>query len=345
MNKSSEFVGTSKSGRQTTLLLFVLCLSFSLTNALIAQTIKVGSLVPKGSPWDRRIHALAADFARITDGKVTLRIYSHGVAGDEPDLIRKMRIDQLQAAGLSVAGLSQIFSDIVVPALPFMVENETELKYLLEKMSPFFNAEFEKRGFKVLFYNFAGWAHFFSRHPIVYPGDLKKQKMWVLEGSAKELNAWKKLGFNAVSLSTMDILVQLQTGGVDAFVSSPLIAAANQWFGIANHMSGLRYAPFFGAFVITRKAWNRIPSQFHSEILEAAKSCAIKMEEDTIRAVEDAVRVMQKYGLKISEYPEDAREKWREFMETAIGLLLEGQFSQESYARAKSLLREHRRKQ
>ena len=341
----SARLGSPKSGRRTTLLLFALCISFSLVHSLDAQTIKLGSLVPKGSPWDRNIHALAADFARISGNKVTLRIYSHGVAGDEPDLIRKMRINQLQAAGLSVAGLSQIFGDIVVPALPLLVENEKELKYLFERLTPFFNAEFEKRGFKVLFYNFAGWAHFFSRYPIVHPSDLKKQKLWVLEGSSRELNAWKELGFKAVSLSSMDILIQLQTGGVDAFVSSPLVAAANQWFAIANHMSGIRWAPFFGAFIITTKAWNRIPARFHSEMLEAAKRCAIKMEEDTVRAVQDAVRVMQKYGLKISDCPEEAKKEWREFIGTGIGLLLEGKFSRESYDRAKSILREYRRKQ
>ncbi|HUV06622.1 MAG TPA: TRAP transporter substrate-binding protein DctP, partial [Spirochaetia bacterium] len=175
---------------------------------LSAQIIKMGTLVPGGSPWDQNLRILAADWDRITNGKVQLKIYAGGRAGDESDMLRKMRFNQLQAVGLSIGGLSQVYGGVLAPAIPMLVETEDELMYLLEKLMSVFLVEFEKKGFKILFWNLAGWAHFFSREPIVYPADLKKQKMWIMEGNTDESNTWKKLGFQAVTFTTMDMLIQ-----------------------------------------------------------------------------------------------------------------------------------------
>ena len=341
---SKEKGSHTGSGWRGSLSLFIIIL-FSFALPIHALTIKLGSLVPQGSPWERSIRMLASEWTKISDGKVILRVYTNGIAGDEGDMIRKMRFGQLQAAGLSMSGLSQIFGDILVPAIPMLVENEEEFKYLFDRMIPYFQGELEKRGFKILFWNFAGWAYLFSRHPVVYPADLIPQKLWIAEGNTEEVNAWKSLGFKPVTFSTMDLMVQLQTGGVEAFVTSPLIAASNQWFGIAKNMSGFRWNPFFGAFIITSNTWNKIPARMRCEILEAAKRCGVEMEQAAIQSIEDAVEVMQKYGLVIGDYPEDAKRAWIQYMEKAVQLLIKEKFSAECYLRAKSYLDEYRKSQ
>ena len=134
----------AENGWRGSLLLFLIIL-FSFTLPLHSLTIKLGSLVPQGSPWERSIRMLASEWTKISDGKVILRIYTNGVAGDEGDMIRKMRFGQLQAAGLSMSGLSQLFGDILVPAIPMLVENEEEFNYLFDRMIPYFQGELEKK--------------------------------------------------------------------------------------------------------------------------------------------------------------------------------------------------------
>ena len=51
-----------------------------------ALTIKLGSLAPANSPWDIVLQRLAADWARISDGTVELKIFPGGIAGDEDDI-------------------------------------------------------------------------------------------------------------------------------------------------------------------------------------------------------------------------------------------------------------------
>ena len=59
------------------------------------QMIKLGTLAPTGSPWHTILRDMTEDWRRVTGGKIQFRIYSGGVSGDEPDMVRKLRIGQL----------------------------------------------------------------------------------------------------------------------------------------------------------------------------------------------------------------------------------------------------------
>ena len=75
-----------------------------------ALTIKLGTLAPANTPWDDVLRGMAADWSRISDNRVEFKIFPGGIVGDEPDMVRKMRIGQLGAAAISVDGLSRIYS-------------------------------------------------------------------------------------------------------------------------------------------------------------------------------------------------------------------------------------------
>jgi TRAP-type C4-dicarboxylate transport system substrate-binding protein len=61
--------------------------------AASARTVlKMATLVPDGSVWDTILKDMGAQWQESTDGEVALRLYAGGVAGDEPDVVRKMRI-------------------------------------------------------------------------------------------------------------------------------------------------------------------------------------------------------------------------------------------------------------
>ncbi|MBI2461200.1 MAG: TRAP transporter substrate-binding protein DctP, partial [Candidatus Rokubacteria bacterium] len=61
-------------------------------------TIKLGTLAPEGSSFYRLIRDMAEAWQEASGGRIRVRIYPGGVAGDDPDMVRKMRVGQLQAA-------------------------------------------------------------------------------------------------------------------------------------------------------------------------------------------------------------------------------------------------------
>ena len=126
----------------------VLCVALLLflVSPLFSLTIKLGTLVPPGSPWDLHLKKMIADWGRISGGKVILKAYTWGRAGDESDMLRKIRLGQLHAAGLSVVGLSQIYSGVLALASPLLVQSEEELDYLFSQMDEHLQQAFLEKG-------------------------------------------------------------------------------------------------------------------------------------------------------------------------------------------------------
>jgi TRAP-type transport system periplasmic protein len=154
-----------------------------------AQTIKLGTLAPEGSPWHNILRDMAESWKTATGGTVQFRIYSGGVAGDEPDMVRKIRVGQLHAAALSGAGLSAIAPEIQALQMPMMLTSSEELDYVRDRLAPKLEAILEAKGFKVLNWGDAGWVQFFAQKPVVGPEDLKPMKLFVWAGETAYVEA------------------------------------------------------------------------------------------------------------------------------------------------------------
>jgi TRAP-type transport system periplasmic protein len=319
--------------------LFALLLAPSLCGAL---TIKLGSVAPVGSPWDTALRAMAADWSRITGGQVELKVYLGGVAGDEPDMVRKIRIGQLQAAALTSLALNQISPDVLVLSSPFLIDNDGELDYVLARTKSVFVGDIESKGFRVLALSKAGWVRFFSSKPIVVPDDLKKQRLAVNVGDADLLATWRGLGFDAVPLGMTDTTVGLQNGMVGATYGTPLLAAGYQWFGPAPYMSSLRVAPVLGGMLVSARTWAQVPEQFRAPMLAAVEKADRWLYEQTVKLDAEALAVMQRNGLTVVDTPADAERLWRSEMVRGFELAVSKTFSREIYDRVTGLLKEYR---
>src|SRR5215470_17213612 len=95
-----------------------------------AEVIKLGTLAPQGSPWYDALRDLGEAWKSASGGQIELRIYPGGVVGDEPDMVRKMRVGQLQAAALSGGGLQVIAPEVLALMLPMMLRSDAELDYV-----------------------------------------------------------------------------------------------------------------------------------------------------------------------------------------------------------------------
>ncbi len=305
-------------------------------------TIKIGSVAPIGSPWDNALRGIAADWSRITGGQVQLKTYMGGIAGDEPDMLRKIRIGQLQGAAVTSLALNQVVPDLLALSTPFLIETEAELDYVLAKTTPDFVSLLEKRDLRVLAMSKAGWVRFFSRRPIFVPDDLKRMRLAVNTGEPELLAAWMGLGFDPVPLGIADTMVGLQSGMVDAAYGSPLLAAGYQWFGPANHMSSLRVAPVLGAIVVSDRVWQQVPESYRPAMLEAVTKAERKLYEETTRLEADALRVMTEHGLVVDPLPPQDEKLWRAEMDRGFEMIVGKAFSRAIYDKITALLRDYR---
>jgi len=84
---------------------------------------------------------------------------------------------------------------------------------------------------------------FFAKERFSTPDDLKKMKLFAWAGDNDAIEIWKAAGFQPVPLPSTEILTGLQTGLINAFDTTPLLALSSQWFGLAPYMLDLKWAP------------------------------------------------------------------------------------------------------
>jgi TRAP-type C4-dicarboxylate transport system substrate-binding protein len=306
-----------------------------------ALTIKLGSIVPKGSPWEQALRRISAEWARLSGGEIRLQVYPAGAAGDEADMIRKMRIGQLQAALVTVSGVQRIWNGVKALSYPLFIRDEAEFRHVMEGFWQTIERELEARGFKALFWSPGGWVYFFTRLPVVRADDLRRQKLWVW-GDPDEIVAWQTLGFQVVPLSSLDIMTSLTSGMIDGMMTSPLLAASSQWFAIASNMADLKLSPLWGALLLSLRTWEAVPALLRPRLLAAAGRAADELAPEIAKADDDAVAVMKKYGLRVNEIPAAARTEWEDLVSRGLPLLEGTAYDRDALAEARRILEDYR---
>jgi len=321
-----------------------LAIIFLMSFMLPAQVIKIGSVAPDRSPWNDALKEIAREWEAITKGQVRLKIYPGGIAGSEDDMIRKMKVGTLGGAVLTNIGLTKIDPDAFVLSTPFMFQSEKEMAYVMERLIPAFEKQIREKGFKVVIWTMSGWVNFFSKDPVLYPQDLKKQKLSFTTGEPAMEQAWKKSGYHIVPTELKDLMMALQSGMVDAFYLPPLVAGSGQYFPLAPHMCSLKIAPLVGGMVIVDKIWERIPENYIKPMMDAVDRVSKKLAGETDALEKKALTTMKKNGLTIHEAPADSLSKWKEAAAKGMDELIGKIFTRDIYERLQQILKEYRQK-
>lgn len=284
-----------------------------------AVEIKLATVIPAGSAWHRILQDMGEKWKTAPGGGVKLRIFAGGIAGDEPDVVSKLRIGQFQAAALSTEGLSQIDPTLRAFQIPMMFRSYEELDHAREALRPVLEQRLADKGFVVLNWGDGGWVTFFSKAPAANPAALRPQPLFVWAGDNESVDLWKNAGFRPVPLASNEILPSLQTGLIRAIPTTPLLALASQWFALAPYMTEIRWAPLLGATVVTKRAWDAVPAEARPVLLEAAREAGEKLKAEIRGSNDEAVARMKERGLKVvTPTPEDVAA-WQSIAEANWG--------------------------
>src|SRR4029078_923752 len=120
----------------------------SVSGGAQAQTVlKLATLAPERSACMNLFHEWAGNVESHSAGKLKIKFYAGGVAGDERDAVRKMRLGQLNGAAVTAIGLGLIPSDVRVLELPMLINSYEELDFVRNKLDTDFRKKFEEKGY------------------------------------------------------------------------------------------------------------------------------------------------------------------------------------------------------
>lgn len=278
--------------------------------------IRLATLAPKDTTFHKSLLTMGEKWREASAGKVALTVFTDGTMGGEADMVRRMRIGQIQAAMLTVGGLNQIDPSAgALQVMPLKFRTLEELDFVREKLRPTLEQRFLEKGFVVLFWSDAGWVQFFSKKPAATSDDFKKLKTFVWAGDANAIELMKSTGFNAVPLEFTDSLTGLQTGLLEAIPTLPLYALTGQFYGPAPHLLRLNWVPLVGATVVTKKVWDSVPAAARAAMLKAAQEAGEQIKRGGRQENEEAIAAMAKRGLQVHEATPEIRADWLKFME------------------------------
>jgi len=262
-------------------------------------TIRFATVAPEGSTWMNIMREYDAQIRKESGGQMGFKLYGGGVAGDEKDVIRKIRLGQYHAAGFTGVGMGEITKKVRILDAPFLFKNYGEIDYIYSKFDQEMSNSFLENGFVLLGWAEVGFVYVFTNTPIHKSSDLKSTKMWVWQGDPVAESAFKTIGISPIPLSLTDVFTSLQTGLINAFYTSPLAGISMQWFTKAKYILDVPLANSAGSILIAKSMWDKMPEELRNILMKNGRQYMRKLTEQSRKDNEKSLKIMQQKGLTL----------------------------------------------
>ncbi len=304
--------------------------------------LKIATLAPDGSTWMNIMRDLDKAVQEETGGAVGLKFYPGGIQGDEPIVLRKIRSGQLHGGGFTGVGLGTIAPELRVLELPFLFQNDEEVRRVHEKLGPKFDAIVNEAGYTILGWADVGFVYLYSKSPIRTKADLSSQKVWLWEGDPLAEEFLSQAGVSPVPLSITDVMTSLQTGLISSVYVSPLGCIALQWFTRVGYTTDVPITHAMGAVVVSNRAWNKIPEEHRTTVKRLCDEHFAKLRVATIDENAQSRTVIAESGVETVVPPASEITSLREIGNEVATAMIGGLYSAELLAEVRATLKELR---
>jgi TRAP-type C4-dicarboxylate transport system substrate-binding protein len=306
--------------------------------AAAGNQIRIATLAPRDTDLTRGFQKIDKGLQAATGGQWGIRLYPSGVAGDEKDVIRKMRIGQMDASVVTTTGLSQIVREVAVLDTPGVINSYPELERVQKTMNNEWNSTFQKSGFKLFAWGETGQYRYFSKGPIKSPNDLKTKRPWLWPESYVLREIYHVLGVTGVPLGVPEVYGALQTGMVDAVINTALTLVALQWHTNLKHMTAETSGVLIGGMLMSDKKWSELPADVQKIVLNEVQSNQDTDAEDMRKTDERAFQNLIKRGYTAHKWKGTPGEaEWTKVQETVQKRLVGRMYTQEQLDKVKKI--------
>ena len=262
--------------------------------------IKIGTVVPEMGAMSEMLQAFKKEIAERTGGRLKIIIYFGGVMGDEMDIVRKMRIGQLQGGGMTLLGLGQMCPSSKVLELPFLFNNFDEIDYVVHnKMRSAFAKEFEKKGAYLVGWYDTGFGYFFFQEPVNSFEDIQKMKMVSFTGDPLFAESERAIGFeNLIPLHISETLTGLRTGLINGTFSPFFALVGLQWNSHVSYVLDHPISYSVAGLVINRKDVDKMPPDIREVLFDAMAKQEAPLIKDVRRMEKETYENLLKRGIE-----------------------------------------------
>jgi TRAP-type C4-dicarboxylate transport system substrate-binding protein len=285
----------------------IICALLAVSPAFSAEKapefkVKMGALPPEGTSWADVGHTAGKQMLAASGGRLKVVWYLGAVMGDEPDMVRKIHLGQLQGGVFTLLGLGKLVPETKVLELPCLFSDYDEVDYVLKRVTPAFVKIFNERGVVFLGWVEVGFGRIFSKNPVRNFEDMKQQKLWLWSGDPVQEEFFKLIGVTkGVPLQFQEVLPSLKTGMIDSFLNSFYGTAAFQWYTHVKYVNSMpiMYTP--GAVVVDKKFYESMPEDLRNIFSETLRKNIPGLIPMIRRDEAKALEGLKKSGVEVIE--------------------------------------------
>jgi TRAP-type transport system periplasmic protein len=310
----------------------------------LAVDIKIATVAPDGSRWMQQMRAGAEEVSARTSGRVAIKFYPGGVMGNDAQVLRKIRIGQLQGGAFTAGGLGERYGALNLYGIPLLFRSLDEIDAVRAELDPELAAGLEQAGFVTFGFIEGGFANLLSNEPIRSVEDMRRKKVWVPEGDPISFIAMETLGLSPAVLPVTDVLTGLQTGLIEIAFASPVAALVLQWHTKVKYITELPVSYSMGIFAIEKDAYAALTPADQQIVREVMSRYIGGLDREARDDNRRAAEVLAKSGLETVTVNAADVEGWRSTIESIYPQLRERpDLNAAMFDRLMAVLAEYRR--
>jgi TRAP-type C4-dicarboxylate transport system substrate-binding protein len=261
--------------------------------------LRMATPAPPGTGWAREGKAFERDIDELTHGQVRMKWYLGGIAGDELQMLDRIKRDQLDgiaSAGMACQKLAPTMRALRIVGL---FQGRDESAYVSGRLKETLDAEFLKAGFVNLGEVGIGPDVIFSRTPVTSMADLRKTRVWIWDLDDVYLRQLTAMGIPVTPRPLEMAGHDYDRGLLDGFLGAPQAALAFQWSAQARYYSDLRPSFLRGCILISSRAYDQLPVAGQLAVKQSAARAIARLEELGRRQDDELMGgLFEKQGLK-----------------------------------------------
>jgi TRAP-type transport system periplasmic protein len=242
-------------------------------------TLRMASAVPEGTEWARAGKAFANDVERLTLGQVRVKWYLGGIAGNEVQVLDRMRRDQLDGVGSGGMVCQRLAPTMRVTRLIGLLRSRAEAEFVIGKLKPRLDEEFHKSGFVNLWETGIGTSLIFSRVPVRSFADLQKTRLWIWDLDDLFMSGMRAVGIPTVPTSLEEASQAFDERKFDGYVTMPVAALAFQWSAQTRYLTNLPMGFLSGCLIMASRTFDALPVEHQRALRQAAATFQAHMED------------------------------------------------------------------
>lgn len=272
------------------------------------QALRIGTVAPDGTGWARELRAMARDVAAATNDSLHLKLYMSGIAGDEMEMLDRIRRGQLDGMMSGGMACETLAPSLRVVRIPGLLQTWPETAYVVGQLRTLFNDEAQRSGFSYLGEAILGPSIVFSRAPVATVEELTRTRLWIWDIDRMLRVLLPAMGMTVQPLPLREALGAYERGTVDGMVTPAVVALAFQWSAAARYFTDLRMGFVVGCLVIANRALDALPLEAQQALRVSTAKAKARLE-DVGRAQEEQLmqRLFQRQGLRPVQVDEAVR--------------------------------------